>query len=172
MTLTSGHAALFLQFFFQNNRLGQNTPEVEGEEIEFERGIESLFGSMSNLLRRKDDRFLAAQGGCLRHIPSVIADLCSVFPARKLRYVDGDTSEWQFVRSSAYDWRIAFNCSELLVELIVVVPLGKLSNQKLMTVKDIVDSPLFLEPACRTMLLPSLAQNIQNHLPGNDEVRR
>ena len=70
------------------NRLGQDASEAEGDEIEFERGIEALFGSMSNLLRRKDDRFLAAQGGCLRYIPSVIADLCTVFPARKLRYAN------------------------------------------------------------------------------------
>lgn len=66
-------------------RIGQANDGCE-DEIEFERSIERLFAAMSSLLRKKEGHYLTAQGGCLKHIPGVIPELCTVFSARKLRY--------------------------------------------------------------------------------------
>ncbi|CAG7727806.1 unnamed protein product [Allacma fusca] len=123
-------------------RIGQAHDGAE-DETDFIVSIENLFGAMSKLLRHKESKYLSAQGGCLKHIPSIIEELSTVIPPRKL--------------------------SEHLVSLIVVIPPGTLTKQKLMTIKDIVHSCLFLDQHCRTMLVPVVSQCIQNHLPGNDD---
>lgn len=112
----------------------------------FEKTIEGLFKAMCGLLKRNDrnDPYIGAEGGCLKHIPTVIDDLVRVYPARKL--------------------------SENLVELCCVVPLQKLTNIKLSFISEIVHSELFIDTECRFNFLPTVTSNILAHLPGNDEV--
>lgn len=103
---------------------------------------------MCKLLGRKDtysqDPYILAEGGCLKHIPAVIGDLMQVYPVGRL--------------------------SEHLVELVCTIPPGKLTKQKLQFITDIVHSDQFLNPDCRFMLLPVVTKNIEQHLPGSDEV--
>jgi len=90
------------------------------------------------------DQYIAAEGVCLKEIPTVIGDLVKVFPKRKL--------------------------SEHLVALCCVVPQGKLTGTKLACVMDIVHSEVFIDTECRFLLLPMVTENILPHLPGNDNV--
>lgn len=120
----------------------------EGSQ-EFDRLIQSLFAAMCKLLGRTElynaDPYILVEGGCLKHIPAVISDLVQVYPATRL--------------------------SDHLVDLVHVIPQGKLTKQKLQFITDIVHSELFLDADCRLKLLPTITLNIQQHLPGGQEVR-
>lgn len=50
------------------------------------------------------------------------------------------------------------------------VPSGRLNNQKMMTLNDVVHSPLFLLPECRAILLPVVVQRVKELLSGPQEV--
>ncbi|XP_021951267.1 dedicator of cytokinesis protein 2 isoform X4 [Folsomia candida] len=127
--------------------VGQPDQDRDDDDI-FEKTIDSLFKSMCGLLKRNDlnDPYIGAEGGCLKHIPSVIEDLVRVYPARKL--------------------------SENLVELCCVVPQNKLTNIKLSFISEIVHSQLFIDTECRFNFLPTVTSNILVHLPGNDETEK
>lgn len=103
---------------------------------------------MCRLLGRREtyasDPYILAEGGCLKHIPAVITDLMQVYKPCRL--------------------------SEHIVELVCILPQGKLTKQKLQLITDIVHSELFLDSDCRFMLLPIITNNILQHLPGSDEV--
>lgn len=51
------------------------------------------------------------------------------------------------------------------------VPPSRLVKQKLITMKDIVHSQLFLNADCRAILLPSILARIKELLESSDEVR-
>jgi len=109
--------------------------------------MDSLFHAMRMLVSRREsakDPYILAEGGCLKHIPAVISDLIHVYAPRRL--------------------------SEQLVELVLAIPQGKLTKQKLQFITDIVHSEIFLDPECRFLLLPVVTSNIKQHLPGSDEV--
>ncbi|CAL8078440.1 unnamed protein product [Orchesella dallaii] len=127
---------------------GGDDCEYEGNE-EFDRLMDGLFHALRTLLSRRDnpqDPYILAEGGCLKHIPAVITDIIHVYAPRRL--------------------------SEHLVELVLAIPQGKLTKQKLQFITDIIHSEIFLDPECRFLLLPIVTSNIQQHLPGSDEELR
>lgn len=64
----------------------------------------------------------------------------------------------------------SFFLSSLLVEMVGNVPPSRLVKQKLITMKDIVHSQLFLNADCRAILLPSILARIKELLESAEEV--
>ena len=60
----------------------------------------------------------------------------------------------------------------MLADIVTSVPAGRLNNQKMMTLNDIVHSPLFQRPACRAILLPIVVRRVKEFLSGPQEVSR
>lgn len=60
--------------------------------------------------------------------------------------------------------------SSLLMDLINKMPAQRLAKQKMMTVRDIVHSQLFLDSECRAILLPAILVRIRELLEAQDEV--
>ena len=58
----------------------------------------------------------------------------------------------------------------MLADIVTSVPTGRLNNQKMMTLNDIVHSPLFRRPACRAILLPVVVRRVKEFLSGPQEV--
>lgn len=58
----------------------------------------------------------------------------------------------------------------MLADIVTSVPTGRLNNQKMMTLNDIVHSPLFQRPACRAILLPVVVRRVKEFLSGPQEV--
>lgn len=58
----------------------------------------------------------------------------------------------------------------MLADIVSSVPTGRLNNQKMMTLNDIVHSPLFRRPACRAILLPVVVRRVKEFLSGPQEV--
>lgn len=65
---------------------------------------------------------------------------------------------------------IVFHGSSLLMDLINKIPAQRLAKQKMMTVRDIVHSQLFLDSDCRAILLPAILVRIKELLEAQDEV--
>lgn len=90
------------------------------------------------------DGTLLVQGACLKYLPTTIPHLLRVYSGRKL--------------------------SVMFTELLAALPAGRLTKQKMMTVNDIVHSPLFLNPDCRAALLPKIMSLVRHLLETKEEV--
>ncbi|KAL1137917.1 hypothetical protein AAG570_009612 [Ranatra chinensis] len=108
--------------------------------------FEEMLQSIVTLMHNNTDNTLLVQAACLKYLPSTIPDILQVFSATKL--------------------------SQLLAELINNVPSQRLTKQKMMTLNDIVHSPLFLKPECREILLPIVLRHIKDLLEARDEEFR
>ena len=60
--------------------------------------------------------------------------------------------------------------SNALSEIVTCVPAGRLNNQKMMTLTDMVHSQLFTIPECRAILLPVVVKRVKELLTGPQEV--
>jgi hypothetical protein len=58
-----------------------------------------------------------------------------------------------------------------LADIVTSVPVGRLNNQKMMTLNDMVHSQLFLRPECRAIILPVVVKRVKELLTGPQEVR-
>lgn len=62
-------------------------------------------------------------------------------------------------------------CSLILTDMLVKIPKNRLTKQKMMTVKDIVHSDLFLYPECRQILLPIILSQVKELFETSEEVK-
>lgn len=92
------------------------------------------------------DGTLLVQGACLKYLPTTIPHLLRVYSGKQL--------------------------STILTDLLVTLPAGRLTKQKMMTVNDIIHSPLFLNVDCRAILLPRIIILVRDLLEAKEEVRR
>lgn len=96
-------------------------------------------------MSHETDGTLLVQGACLKYLPTTIPHLLRVYSGKQL--------------------------STILTDLLVTLPTGRLTKQKMMTVNDIVHSPLFLNVECRAILLPRITILVRDLLEAKEEVR-
>lgn len=96
-------------------------------------------------MSHETDGTLLVQGACLKYLPTTIPHLLRVYSGKQL--------------------------STVLTDLLVTLPTGRLTKQKMMTVNDIVHSPLFLNVECRAILLPRITILVRDLLEAKEEVR-
>lgn len=63
-----------------------------------------------------------------------------------------------------------FPLSFYIVKIIKKIPQGRLTQSKMICIKDLVDSKLFKLPECRLILLPVFCQQIKDKLESKEEV--
>lgn len=95
-------------------------------------------------MSHETDGTLLVQGACLKYLPTTIPHLLRVYSGTQL--------------------------STILTDLLVTLPSGRLTKQKMMTVNDIVHSPLFLDVDCRAILLPRITILVRDLLEAKEEV--
>ncbi|XP_020283330.1 dedicator of cytokinesis protein 1 isoform X3 [Pseudomyrmex gracilis] len=118
--------------------------ELNQDEEEFSQTLTDLLQSIVNLMSHETDGTLLVQGACLKYLPTTIPHLLRVYSGKQL--------------------------STILTDLLVTLPTGRLTKQKMMTVNDIVHSPLFLNVECRAILLPRITVLVRDLLEAKEEV--
>ncbi|XP_070151186.1 dedicator of cytokinesis protein 1 isoform X5 [Polyergus mexicanus] len=118
--------------------------ELNQDEEEFSQTLTDLLRSIVNLMSHETDGTLLVQGACLKYLPTTIPHLLRVYSGKQL--------------------------STVLTDLLVTLPTGRLTKQKMMTVNDIVHSPLFLNVECRAILLPRITILVRDLLEAKEEV--
>ncbi|XP_008557534.1 dedicator of cytokinesis protein 1 isoform X3 [Microplitis demolitor] len=118
--------------------------EFDENEQEFSQTLTDFLKSFVNLMSNEAGEILTVQGACLKYIPSTIPHLLQVYSGKQL--------------------------SLILTELLDTLPPGRLNKQKMMTVNDIIHSPLFLEVECRGILLPKIIKLVRDLLEAKEEV--
>nr|XP_012153465.1 PREDICTED: dedicator of cytokinesis protein 1 isoform X5 [Megachile rotundata] len=117
--------------------------ELNQDEEEFSQTLTELLKSIVELMRHETDSTLLVQGACLKYLPTTIPHLLRVYSGKQL--------------------------SVILTDLLVTLPSGRLTKQKMMTVNDIVHSPLFLNAECRAILLPRITILVRDLLEAKEE---
>ncbi|EFN73187.1 Dedicator of cytokinesis protein 1 [Camponotus floridanus] len=117
--------------------------ELNQDEEEFSQTLTDLLQSIVNLMSYETDGTLLVQGACLKYLPTTIPHLLRVYSGKQL--------------------------STILTDLLVTLPTGRLTKQKMMTVNDIVHSPLFLNVECRAILLPRITILVRDLLEAKEE---
>lgn len=62
--------------------------------------------------------------------------------------------------------------SKVIVEIITEIAPGRLTQSKMICIKELIDSKLFKMPECRQILLPVFCQQIKDKLESKEEVRK
>ncbi|KAF6017550.1 mbc [Bugula neritina] len=104
--------------------------------VQFEVSMRQLFQSIATMMCQDTNHTLKIQGAVLKFLPGVIPDL---------------------VRDKAMDRN---ELASLLIQMIQNVPKDRLSNQKLVFILDIVNSPLFKFAEPRQMLLLVIVEHV------------
>ena len=117
---------------------------LDQNEEEFSQALTGLLRSIVNLMKYETDATLLVQGACLKFLPSTIPHLLKVYSGKQL--------------------------STILTDLLITLPSGRLTKQKMMTVNDIVHSRLFLDVECRQILLPRITILVRDLLEATEEV--
>ncbi|KAL0128385.1 hypothetical protein PUN28_003578 [Cardiocondyla obscurior] len=117
--------------------------ELNQDEEEFSQTLTDLLRSIVNLMSHETDGTLLVQGACLKYLPTTIPHLLRVYSGKQL--------------------------STILTDLLVTLPTGRLTKQKMMTVNDIVHSPVFLNVDCRAILLPRITILVRDLLEAKEE---
>ncbi|XP_076229498.1 dedicator of cytokinesis protein myoblast city isoform X6 [Nomia melanderi] len=117
--------------------------ELNQDEEEFSQTLTELLKSIVELMRHETDGTLLVQGACLKYLPTTIPHLLRVYSGKQL--------------------------SIILTDLLVTLPTGRLTKQKMMTVNDIVHSQLFLNAECRAILLPRITILVRDLLEAKEE---
>ncbi|XP_034179814.1 dedicator of cytokinesis protein myoblast city isoform X2 [Osmia lignaria lignaria] len=117
--------------------------ELNQDEEEFSQTLTELLKSIVELMRHETDSTLLVQGACLKYLPTTIPHLLRVYSGKQL--------------------------STILTDLLITLPSGRLTKQKMMTVNDIVHSPLFLNAECRAILLPRITILVRDLLEAKEE---
>ncbi|XP_026674071.1 dedicator of cytokinesis protein 1 isoform X3 [Ceratina calcarata] len=113
------------------------------DEEEFSQTLTELLRSIVELMRHETDSTLLVQGACLKYLPATIPHLLRVYSGKQL--------------------------STILTDLLVTLPVGRLTKQKMMTVNDMIHSPLFLNTDCRAILLPRIIILVRDLLEAKEE---
>lgn len=58
------------------------------------------------------------------------------------------------------------------MEIITEIAPGRLTQSKMICIKELIDSKLFKMPECRQILLPVFCQQIKDKLESKEEVRK
>ncbi|KAG8038457.1 hypothetical protein G9C98_006153 [Cotesia typhae] len=117
--------------------------EFDENQQEFSQTLTDFLNSFVNLMSNEAGEILTVQGACLKYIPSTIPHLLQVYSGKQL--------------------------SLILTELLDHLPPGRLNKQKMMTVNDIIHSPLFLDVECRGILLPKIVKLVRDLLEAKEE---
>ncbi|XP_023288564.1 dedicator of cytokinesis protein 1 isoform X2 [Orussus abietinus] len=117
---------------------------LDEDEEEFSQTLTDLLRSIVDLMSHETDGTLLVQGACLKYLPTTVPHLLRVYSGKQL--------------------------STILTDLLVTLPPGRLTKQKMMTINDIVHSPLFLNVDCRAILLPRIVLLVRNLLEAKEEV--
>ncbi|KAJ6638701.1 Dedicator of cytokinesis protein 1 [Pseudolycoriella hygida] len=112
------------------------------DRVLFESSLEDLLASFVSLISCSND-LLRSQGAMLKYIHVVASDLIQVYDKMKL--------------------------SNYIVEIIKNIPAGRLTQSKMICIKDLVKSKLFRYPECRAILLPVFCQQIKDKLESKEE---
>lgn len=60
--------------------------------------------------------------------------------------------------------------SKIIVEIITNIAPGRLTQSKMICIKELVDTKLFKIPECRQILLPVFCKQIKDKLESKEEV--
>ncbi|XP_055899924.1 dedicator of cytokinesis protein 1-like isoform X3 [Biomphalaria glabrata] len=131
------------KFIIRSRQLFSLLNEGRGKQ-QFEISLRQLITAINNMMIYKTDNTLLVQGAALKYMSCVIGDVITVFDKIEL--------------------------SHLLVQFINNVPLERLTKQKMKCIDQIILSDLFIEPACRQVLLPSFLQHTHALMEHNDEM--
>lgn len=134
------------------------------DRVLFESSLEDLLSSFVSLISCSND-LLRSQGAMLKYIHVIASDLIQVYDKIKLRYCSDRPSWWSW---SFLNW-ISIH-SQYIVEIIRNIPAGRLTQSKMICIKDLVKSKLFKYPECRGILLPVFCQQIKDKLESKEEV--
>ncbi|XP_032683602.1 dedicator of cytokinesis protein 1-like, partial [Odontomachus brunneus] len=119
--------------------------ELNQDQEEFSQTLTELLRSIVNLMYYETDETLLVQRACLKYLPTTIPHLLRVCSGKQLSTIFTN-------------------------HLLMILPAGKLTKQKMMTVNDIVHSPLFLDIECRNILLPRITILVRDLLEVKEEV--
>ncbi|XP_031633259.1 dedicator of cytokinesis protein 1 isoform X4 [Contarinia nasturtii] len=109
----------------------------------FEASLEDLLQSFIKLTACPND-LLRSQGAMLKYLHIISSDLTQVYDPVKL--------------------------SKLIVEILTNIAPGRLTQSKMICIKELVDSKLFKMPECRKILLPVFCGQIKDKLESKEEV--
>ncbi|XP_031633257.1 dedicator of cytokinesis protein 1 isoform X2 [Contarinia nasturtii] len=108
----------------------------------FEASLEDLLQSFIKLTACPND-LLRSQGAMLKYLHIISSDLTQVYDPVKL--------------------------SKLIVEILTNIAPGRLTQSKMICIKELVDSKLFKMPECRKILLPVFCGQIKDKLESKEE---
>ncbi|KAH9503217.1 Dedicator of cytokinesis protein 1 [Bulinus truncatus] len=131
------------KFIIRSRQLFSLLNEGRGKQ-QFEISLRQLITAINNMMVYKTDNTLLVQGAALKYMSSVIGDVITVFDKIEL--------------------------SHLLVQFINNVPPDRLTKQKMKCIDQIIQSDLFIEPACRQVLLPPFLQHTHDLMEHNEEM--
>ncbi|XP_019762944.2 dedicator of cytokinesis protein 2 isoform X3 [Dendroctonus ponderosae] len=118
-------------------------PEINPED-EFDESVRELLRDIIYMMSSDNDKVLREQGACLKYFPNTIPDFLLIFDKCEL--------------------------SIILCDLLMSIPPGRLTKQKMMTINDIVHSKLCLYPDCRQIMFPLITNQVKALLEAKDEV--
>ncbi|XP_065350993.1 dedicator of cytokinesis protein 1 isoform X4 [Cloeon dipterum] len=132
-----------MKFIVRSRFLYAELNEGRGGE-DFAYSLRALLQSMINLMSYNHKHIVVHQASCLKYLPTTIPDILQVFNAADL--------------------------SQMLLSMIFALQGSNLATQKMYTLKDIVLSQLFLDPECRSILLPSILKQVREMLDNSNEM--
>ncbi|XP_055696670.1 dedicator of cytokinesis protein 1 isoform X2 [Lutzomyia longipalpis] len=112
------------------------------DRIFFEQSLDDLLTSFKNLIACPNN-LLRSQGATLKYLHVIVSDLMQVYSPIRL--------------------------SQFIVDIIMNIPPGRLTQSKMMCIKDMIDSKLFKLPECRSIILPVFCQQIKEKLESKEE---
>lgn len=135
----------YIMKFIVKSRLLYTELYAEKDDHVFEITLGRLLSNIATMMCHTSDKLLREQGACLKYFPSTIPDILKIYSHKQLSLV--------------------------LCDLLKNMPQNKLTKQKMMTINEIVHSPLFLYPECRQILLPVFTKQIKLLFEQNEEVK-
>uniref|UniRef100_A0A1L8DMR3 Putative signaling protein n=1 Tax=Nyssomyia neivai TaxID=330878 RepID=A0A1L8DMR3_9DIPT len=112
------------------------------DRIFFEQSLDDLLTSFKNLIACPNN-LLRSQGATLKYLHVIVSDLMQVYSPIRL--------------------------SQFIIDIIMNIPPGRLTQSKMMCIKDMIDSKLFKLPECRSIILPVFCQQIKEKLESKEE---
>lgn len=122
-----------------------------------------LLASFIKLIACPND-LLRSQGAMLKYIHIIASDLMQVYDPISLRSVLNKKNYFLCLNICKYFF------SKYIVEIIRQIPQGRLTQSKMICIKDMVDTKLFKLPECRAILLPVFCEQIRDKLECKEEV--
>ncbi|XP_059611933.1 dedicator of cytokinesis protein 1 isoform X1 [Phlebotomus argentipes] len=112
------------------------------DRVFFEQSLDDLLTSFKNLIACPNN-LLRSQGATLKYLHVITSDLMKVYSPIRL--------------------------SQFIVDIILNIPPGRLTQSKMMCIKDMIDSKLFKLQECRSIILPVFCQQIKEKLESKEE---